>query len=110
MITVLHLRNRVTGQPYRKTLQYGFCLQGRIDEMAGRTRPLWRKPEWKEKQLQAEREIDMYACGFLPPNYPVPAIRYEVEYTYDPCFGSEVIIWDERNPLEFECAAIVSDY
>lgn len=73
VLTVLHLRNATSGQPYRKTLQYGFCLQEAVDAMAGRKKPQWRKPRWLEDQQTNEIRADMYACGFIGPNYPVPA-------------------------------------
>lgn len=78
-LTVLHLRNAVSGLPYRKTLQYGFDLQQAVDAMAGRPKPRWRKPAWYNAQLDWETEADMYACGFLNPHYPVPALRLDAD-------------------------------
>lgn len=73
MLTVLHLRNS-RGECYRKTLQYGFCLQEAVDAMYSRPKPHRRKPAWLEQQLTEECRADMYACGFLPARYPLPVL------------------------------------
>ncbi len=75
---VLHLRSTVPGhegQWYKKTAQYGYWgPQEYIDNIKC---PVF----WKAHRGGVGRDStaykDMYACGFLPPHYPVPAIPVE---------------------------------
>lgn len=68
-LTVLHKLNPITGGQYRKTLQYGYDRQQGIDRWMGMR--LNGLDPWKARDTD-EVYIDMYACGFLPPHYPLP--------------------------------------
>jgi hypothetical protein len=72
MLTVLHLRNPKTGNPYRRTLEYGYDRQQGIDRHMGQKLNGLRTD--LSLARQAEIEAEVYACGFIPANYPVPAI------------------------------------
>jgi len=39
-----------------------------------------------------------YAIGLTPPNYPVPAIRYEVDYIQDNGETFVTVLWYMSNP------------
>ncbi len=74
VITVLHLTNPRTGGHYRKTANYGFWVQEAVD---------WRygqiingiDPDRCDRSVQdKETYKDMYACGFLKPHHPMPAV------------------------------------
>ncbi len=71
-LTVLHKRNAKTGQPYRETLEHGYDPQQTIDWWMGQRLngiDSWARNEARDATVYA----DMYACGFLPRHYPVPA-------------------------------------
>jgi hypothetical protein len=90
MTTVLHLRSVVPGregQWYRKTLEYGFWKQLDTQVYVDNKRTAY---EFHTRSSNERVEKDMYACGFIGPNYPVPAIRYEVLFG-----GLWVSIWNE---------------
>lgn len=80
-LTVLHLRNPVSGGQYRKTLQYGVHMQSAIDWRMGQVLN-GLDPDKRSDNTIQDTEADMYACAFLPPNYPVPAHRYVIKKDY----------------------------
>lgn len=91
MLTILHLRNAKTGGQYRKTLQYGYDRQQGIDRWMGMK--LNGLDPWVSRPNETkEIETELYACGFLMPNYPVPAIV--------PRYAMHDGTWMQRHPLE----------
>lgn len=65
MITILCLNGRAF-----KTVEYGFSLQEAVDNMNDDLSLM------RHYQVQHGKNTarDMYACGLLPPHYPMPAL------------------------------------
>lgn len=61
MVTVVHSGFRGLA---RHTVEYGFSMQEAMDN--------FKCEEFWDRHRDPHIDIDLYHCGFLPPNYPVP--------------------------------------